>query len=59
MKKLLFVLPIIALLAAGCNSSQQASVQTKPLVTKNTNPSMVTYASDKYGYEIEYPNTFQ
>lgn len=28
MKKLLFVFPIVALLAAGCNSTQQASVQT-------------------------------
>jgi hypothetical protein len=38
MKKLLFALPIIALLAAGCNSSQQASVKTQAPVTQNTNP---------------------
>ena len=38
MKKLLFVFPIVALLAAGCNSAQQASVQTQTPTTQNTNP---------------------
>ena len=36
MKKLLFAFPIIALLAAGCNSSQQVSSQTP--ATQNTSP---------------------
>jgi hypothetical protein len=36
MKKLLFVFPIVAFLAAGCNSSQQAQNQTP--VVQNTNP---------------------
>lgn len=36
MKKLLFVLPVVTFLAAGCNSSQQASVQTLTPVTQNT-----------------------
>ena len=40
MKKLLLVFPIVALLAAGCNSSQQAAI-TSPIqtpITQNTNP---------------------
>jgi hypothetical protein len=36
MKKILFVFPIVAFLAAGCNSSQQAQNQTP--VVQNTNP---------------------
>ncbi len=36
MKKLILVIPVIALLAAACNNSQQTSIQTPP-VTENTN----------------------
>jgi len=40
MKKLLFIFPIVALLAAGCNSSQQVSNQppVQTSVVQNTNP---------------------
>ncbi len=40
MKKLLFAFPIVTLLAAGCNSSQQATNQipAQSSVSQNTNP---------------------
>ena len=38
MKKLLFAFPIIALLAAGCSSSQQTSLQTQAPTAQNPSP---------------------
>lgn len=43
MKKLFLVFPIVALLAAGCNSAQQADNQTP--ITQNTNPATTTIPS--------------
>lgn len=66
MKKLLFVFTITALLAAGCNSSQQASNQTP--VIQNTTPvptaaptpikiaDWETYINTEYGFQITFPN---
>jgi len=38
MKKILFALPVILLLAAGCNSSPQTSTQTQTSVAQNQTP---------------------
>jgi hypothetical protein len=71
MKKLLFAFPIVALLAAGCNSSQiPQSTNTTPATqnsTQNTNSTSSptsaqantsnwqTYASQKYSFQFKYP----
>src|SRR5581483_5922763 len=66
MKKLLFVFPIVALLAAGCNSSQQSSVQTQNTnhISTSTHPSTKTqldspnwktYNNTSLGFQIKYP----
>lgn len=39
MKKILFVLPVLVLIAAGCNSSYQAQTTAPAPVVENTNPS--------------------
>jgi hypothetical protein len=63
MKKLLFVLPVVALLAAGCNSSQQATVQTQPTnqqLATNQNSANTdtqqTYTNQKYGFTVNHPS---
>ena len=74
MKKILFILPAIILLAAGCNSSKQATVQTKAPITQNTNMSATTvptssptsgqntkysvYSNAAFGISFEYPNAW-
>jgi PsbP-like protein len=69
MKKLLLAFPIIALLAAGCNSSQQASNQNpaQTPVVQNTNQvptptptptpnSNKTYTNSAFHFSMQYPN---
>lgn len=70
MKKLLLVLPIMALLAAGCSTSQQTSNSTsiQTSVSQNSNqPSSPTPTSDQqsnakiytnttYGFQLSYPS---
>jgi uncharacterized protein YcfL len=59
MKKLLFVFPVIALLAAGCSSSQQTSIQTPAPapVVQNTNP--VSNSTPTQSTAITAPSTIQ
>jgi len=72
MKKLLFVFPIVVLLAAGCNSSRQASLQQgiqipNPAPQQSVSTSTPdqsgttnwkTYDNSQYGFEIKYPDDF-
>ncbi len=62
MKKLLLVFPIITLLAAGCNSSQQATTQAPVVQNTNVAPTSTpnqtnwaTYTSNELGLSFKYP----
>jgi hypothetical protein len=65
MKKLLFAFPIVALLAAGCNSNQlapqQQNRQTSQVPSSDAVPSPNTqttnklYINNRVGYQFEYP----
>jgi len=67
MKKLLLILPIIALLAASCASSKQTYSQAP--INANTNPAPAlattpasdwkTYSNKQYGFEIKFPSDWQ
>jgi hypothetical protein len=75
MKKLLFAFPIVVLLAAGCNSSQQASNQppVQTPIVQNTNPTSTptptqqvalpsdwtTYQNPNLGISFSLPKNFQ
>jgi hypothetical protein len=56
MKKLLFALPIMAFLAAGCNSAQQAS-NSNPQSAAQTN--IKQYTNQQYGFSFSYPATWK
>ena len=57
-KKLLLVLSIVALLAAGCSSSQQVNVVPTPTPPADETPSERIYTNSKYGFQITIPNTW-
>ncbi len=56
MKKILLLVPMVALLAAGCNYGKQSSTST-PATTGNQidTSSWKTYSNEPYAYEYKYP----
>lgn len=59
MKKILFALPIVLLLAAGCNSNSQPTNQqtqnTSNANTQNDTANWQNYTSQKFGFEVKSP----
>lgn len=71
MKKILFTLPVVLLLAAGCNSNQPVTesqpTNTQPTQTQQTTPigqsqtnnndtgNIKTYRNDVFGFEVQIP----
>jgi len=72
MKKLLFALPVVLLLAAGCNSNQQAGQQNQSANTQtqqqtnrqdqqsgsNQTANWRIYSNAKYNFELSYPSNW-
>lgn len=60
MKKLIFLAPIL-LLAAACNQASSPSASTVAPVTNNNmeNNNFKSYADNKLGFSLEYPNDWQ
>ncbi|MCL5667307.1 MAG: hypothetical protein M1383_06075 [Patescibacteria group bacterium] len=61
MKKILLSLPVILLVAAGCNSSQPAAEQNQPDNTTTQQPNnqadnLKTYTNTQYNFEFKYPS---
>jgi hypothetical protein len=70
MKKFLFIVPVLVLLAAGCNSTQQATVQTPSANqatqtnpdggnldnTSTQNTGSAVYVNSAFGYQFNYPS---
>jgi hypothetical protein len=71
MKKILFVFPMVVLLAAGCNASQQASVQTQSHPVQNTTPAPTvsptpaqttdwhTYINTQFGFQLSFTDAWK
>jgi hypothetical protein len=73
MKKFLYLLPVVVLLAAGCNTTKQVE-QQQPVSnnqqTQTTSPSPTptpsaaqpaetkTYSNKEYGFSVKYPSEF-
>ncbi len=67
MKKVLLMLPLVVLLAAGCNNSKSSGTvneqsTTKPTQMQEQKPAMAnwkTYKNAKLGFQISYPPSYR